>query len=201
MNNSRAFQHVAVTRTDKDHVSVVSIITVALEPSFDPESAKTAGYVLIDGAWYREATDEVIKRELERTVVSGWIGTDTPPVFLSDVVTSWRRIEEADIPTDRTFRNAWVDAGDGVAVDMALARGLVREKIRQVRPERFQLLDNAMKPLEVKAALGTITAAEKRALTGMEAQRQALRDAPADPAIDAAKTVDDLKAHLGALVI
>lgn len=201
MNNSRAFQHVAVTRTDKDHVSVVSIITVALEPSFDPESANAAGYVLIDGAWYRDATDEVIERELSRTVVSGWIGTDTPPVFLSGVATSWRRIGEADIPTDRTFRNAWVDAGDGVVVDLPLARNIVREKIRQVRPERFQSLDNAMKPLEVKAALGTITAAEKRALTGLEAQRQALRDAPADPAIDAAKTVDDLKAHLGALVI
>lgn len=193
MNNSRAFQHVAVTRKDKDHVSVMSIITVALEPSFDPESAKAAGYVFIDGAWYREATDEVIERELSRTVVSGWIGTETPPVFLSDVVTSWRRIEEADIPRDRTFRNAWVDTGDGLVEDMSLAREIAREKIRQARPERFQRLDNAMKPLEIKAALGTITTDEKLALIGLEEQRQRLRDAPANPSINKASSIQEIK--------
>jgi hypothetical protein len=38
-------------------------------------------------------------------------------------------VEDSAIPADRTFRDAWVHTGTGVAVDMAKAREVVRKRI------------------------------------------------------------------------
>jgi hypothetical protein len=88
-------------------------------------------------------------------------------------------------PSDRTFRNAWESAGADsgvITVDMDRAKDIWREKIRQARD--FVPLDAAfMKALETGADASSVTA-----------QKQLLRDAPADPAIDAATTPEELKA-------
>ena len=88
-------------------------------------------------------------------------------------------------PSDRTFRDAWESAGEDsgvITVDMDRAKDIWREKIRQARD--FAPLDAAfMKALETGADASSVTA-----------QKQALRDAPADPAIDAATTPEELKA-------
>ena len=88
------------------------------------------------------------------------------------------------VPTDRTFRGAWSFNGDAVDVDMAAARDIWRDKIRQARTEPLEALDTAfMKALETGADTTQITA-----------DKQALRDAPTDAAIDAATTPAELAA-------
>jgi len=88
------------------------------------------------------------------------------------------------VPTDRTFRGAWSFNGDAVDVDMAAAKDIWRDKIRQARTEPLEALDTAfMKALETGADTTQITA-----------DKQALRDAPTDAAIDAATTPEELAA-------
>ena len=88
------------------------------------------------------------------------------------------------VPTDRTFRGAWSFSGDAVEVDMTAARDIWRDKIRQARTDLLAALDTAfMKALETGADTTQITA-----------DKQALRDAPTDPAIDAATTPEELAA-------
>lgn len=92
-----------------------------------------------------------------------------------------------ETPTERTFREAW-SFGDNpeagiISVDMDKARDIWRDKIRQARAGQLEALDaHFMKALETGADTSAIVA-----------QKQALRDAPADPAIDAAQTPDELK--------
>lgn len=91
-----------------------------------------------------------------------------------------------EVPAERTFRGAWeanVDTGV-ISVDMAAARDIWRDKIRQARTEPLAALDTAyMKALETGADT-----------TQIIADKQALRDAPTDPAIDAATTPEELAA-------
>ena len=90
------------------------------------------------------------------------------------------------IPAERTFRGAWeANADTGIiSVDMAAARDIWRDKIRQARVEPLEALDTAfMKALETGVDTTQITA-----------DKQALRDAPTDPAIDAATTPEELAA-------
>lgn len=89
------------------------------------------------------------------------------------------------IPSDRLFRNAWTaDESQGViSVDMAKARDIWRDKIRLARIPEFARLDaEFMRALETGADTSSIVA-----------QKQALRDATADPAIEAAQTPEQLK--------
>lgn len=88
------------------------------------------------------------------------------------------------IPAERTFRDAWAaPVGDVIGVDMGKARDIWRDKIRQARAGKLEALDAAfMKALETGADTSAIVA-----------EKTALRDAPADPAIDAATTPEELK--------
>ena len=87
------------------------------------------------------------------------------------------------VPTDRTFRGAWQFNGAAVEVDMAAARDIWRDKIRQARQPLLAALDaEFMKAFEAGADTSAIVD-----------EKTALRDAPADPAIDAATTPDELK--------
>ena len=91
-----------------------------------------------------------------------------------------------EVPAERTFRGAWeANADTGViSVDMVDARDIWRDKIRQARTEPLAALDTAyMKALETGADT-----------TQIIADKQALRDAPTDPAIDAATTPEELAA-------
>ncbi len=89
------------------------------------------------------------------------------------------------IPEERIFRDAWsADSEAGViSVDMPMARNLWRDRIRRARAPRLAELDaDFMKALETGASTAAIIA-----------EKQALRDAPADPAIEAATTPEQLK--------
>lgn len=90
------------------------------------------------------------------------------------------------IPAERTFREAWEANTDTrvISVNMANAKDIWRDKIRQARVEPLEALDTAyMKALETGADT-----------TSIIAQKQALRDAPALAGIDNATTPDELKA-------
>ena len=93
---------------------------------------------------------------------------------------------EYEVSSERTFRNAWTidnPTSGVITVDMTKAREIWRDKIREARIPEFARLDaEFMKALETGADTSAIAA-----------QKQALRDAPADPAIDAATTPDELK--------
>jgi len=82
----------------------------------------------------------------------------------------------------REFRAAWQLSGDVVYIDMPTARDIWRDKLRGLRQPVLEQLDtDFMKALETGADT-----------TAIVAQKQALRDAPADPAIDAATTPEEL---------
>lgn len=126
------------------------------------------------GYWVREPKDDIVASEVAKACVG-------------QVVRTWRRMDRSELPTyDRTYRNAWVDDGAKIVHDMARAREVQRDRIRTYRHLQFEELDAQwMKAMGQKDQLSA---------DAVEAQRQALRDMPADPRIDAAVTVDDLKA-------
>ena len=72
-----------------------------------------------------------------------------------------------------------------ITTDMAKAKEIHKTRIRAARPEKFAELD-----IEFQRALET--SADTSAVI---AKKQALRDAPADSAIDAATTADELKSQ------
>ena len=98
--------------------------------------------------------------------------------------TPYEIVDATNVPTDRTFRNAWevnTNAG-GVTVRMPRAKDIWRDKIREARVEPLEALDTAfIRAIE----LGADT-------TQIAADKQALRDATADPAIDAATYPEEL---------
>ena len=97
-------------------------------------------------------------------------------------------VEDSAIPQDRTFRNAWRQSGAVVRVDMGAARELHKEHLRRLRAPKFEPLERAQ-----RTALVLGDAAKAAVLEG---RLQALRDAPADPAIEAAQTPEELKSVL-----
>ena len=103
--------------------------------------------------------------------------------------TGVRIISVSEIPADRTFRNAWTDTGV-IGHDMGKCREIVRDAIRRARTVKLAALD-----VEFMRAVEAGDAAKQR---DVAARKQALRDAPADPAIDAASTPQELKRFLSA---
>jgi len=92
----------------------------------------------------------------------------------------------ATVPSDRAFRGAWSLSGNVISEDMASAKDIFRDKVREVRKPLLDAEDVVyMKALEADDAT---------AKTASVARKSALRDAPAAAAIDAATTIAELKA-------
>jgi hypothetical protein len=86
--------------------------------------------------------------------------------------------------TDRTFRDAWRKSGLAFSVDMPTARNIWRDKMRAARAPLLADLDvQLMQALERGQPTASIAA-----------KKQMLRDVPADPKIEAAKTPAELQA-------
>lgn len=96
-----------------------------------------------------------------------------------------RFVEAADIPTDRTFRNAWEDTGAKIQPNMPKARSIHRDRIRELRKPKLEALDAAYLRAD---EIGDIALKASISL-----KKQALRDAPQYTAIDAATTPEELK--------
>ena len=90
------------------------------------------------------------------------------------------------VPSDRNFRNAWTLSGNVIAEDLATAKTIFKDKIREVRGPLLEAEDVVyMKALEADDATAKTNSVNKK---------KALRDAPAAQAITDADTIAKLKA-------
>jgi hypothetical protein len=93
-------------------------------------------------------------------------------------------LDSADIPAKDEFRNGWSAQGGRIVFDLPKCKAIAHEKRRAARAAEFA-------PLDIEA---TIPARAAEA----EAKRQAIRESDAlkQAAIDAAKSVEEIKAAL-----
>lgn len=146
----------------------VGIMTIALELD---------GYVPPNlPGWYEErrvATAAAVEHEIVRAC-------------FEKSVASWRYIGDADVPPDRSYRDAWVDDGKVIAHDMAKARDIYRQRVRSDRAGLLAALD-----VEYMRADESGDDDRKVAVAQV---KQRLRRAPEDPRIDACGSVEELRA-------
>lgn len=170
------FVRIAVALSDST-LAITSFLTVgrgSMLPSGAHWLDKSAG------TWRREPTAQNIEDELARVFPGVALNGDA----LATVLT-WRVVAESDLP-DREYRDAWTDTGAAIGHDMGKAREMKRAFVRHARATAIVKLDG-----EWMKATGQDN---KRAAADAEAKRQQWRDAPADPRIDAAQTIEELKA-------
>lgn len=92
-------------------------------------------------------------------------------------------IAEADVPKGREFRDAWVLQGGKIGHDLEKAKAVHADKIRAART-----------PMLLAADVEIIRRMELGLPTNLiAAEKQRLRDAPTDPRIAAARSIDELK--------
>lgn len=154
--------------------------TVLVSITFADDSVGVMQFVVTEfdqngnARWARPATRENVDSEIARTAFE--------PALLP--VKGWRFILRDDLPADRSYRPAWQDDGARVSHNMPKAREHHRSLIRRQRVAAFKQLDGDWMAAQSKGAA---------AVAAVEAKRKAWRDAPSDPRIEAAKTIDDLK--------
>lgn len=101
------------------------------------------------------------------------------PAWATDVTV----VDDSDIPSSRTFRNAWVVSHGKVTVDMVKAKDI---KMTKIRIERDSLLDQTDKQWIAKTEKGND-------LKDLKDKRQKLRDLPQTVVLDG-MTADQLEA-------
>jgi hypothetical protein len=167
---------VSVTHTDGS-VSVLTFVTFGRLIG-DALGAVRAGP---EGYFIRNPTVDNIQTEVNKTFSNvGRVGGQMVPVA------SWRLIDLSALPADRAYRNAWKDTGTTIVHDMPKAREIHRGKLRELRAPVLAALDVEW--------MKAVAAKKNPDADAVEAKRQVLRDLPADPRIDAAQTVEELKA-------
>jgi hypothetical protein len=129
--------------------------------------------------WTREPTDDAILYEIKKS--SSSYALEQLPVL------AWMKIDESDIPTDRTFRNAWKRGTvNHIEVDMPRARNIHRDNLRERRTYLLAALDEQY--------LRADESNDKAKKTDIANQKQKLRDVTSHPLIEAAMTPEALKA-------
>tara|TARA_Y100001937_G_scaffold108548_1_gene152316 strand:- start:63 stop:551 length:489 start_codon:yes stop_codon:yes gene_type:complete len=105
-------------------------------------------------------------------------------------ITTYSIVDDSVIPSDRTFRSAWVGNGVGLSTativeDMTKAKEIHKNNIRQKREGKLKELDvDFQRALETSADTSSIVA-----------KKQALRDAPNASGITTAANITELKAQ------
>ena len=90
------------------------------------------------------------------------------------------------VPANRDFRGAWSLSGNVISEDLATAKELFKDKIREVRAPLLEKEDVVyMKAMEADDATAKAASVTKK---------NNLRDAPAASAIGSASTIAELKA-------
>ena len=93
---------------------------------------------------------------------------------------------DATVPSDRHFRGAWSLSGKTISEDLAVAKTISKDKVREARTPLLAAEDVVyMKALE---------AGDSSAQSASVTKKKALRDAPAASAISSADTIAKLKA-------
>ena len=96
-------------------------------------------------------------------------------------VADYQIVEDDAIPTDRTFRNAWIHDGE-IKVDISKAQSITKERLRAERKPLLEALD-----VEVMRNIKNPTKLDK-----IEIEKQRLRDIT--KVVDTLTTVEELKA-------
>jgi hypothetical protein len=109
-----------------------------------------------------------------------------PETYIVDSAGVQANANEVTMPSDRHFRGAWVLSGSVISEDLDAAKVIFKDKIREVRKP---LLD-----AEDVVYMRALEADDADAKAASVTKKNALRDAPAAAAIDAATTIDELKA-------
>ena len=92
---------------------------------------------------------------------------------------------DATVPSDRHFRGAWTLSGKTISEDLATAKTIFKDKVREARKPLLEAEDVVyMKALE---------AGDSSAQSASVAKKKALRDAPLAKAITDADTIAKLK--------
>lgn len=162
---------------DDGTVTVMAFATRSRSPTL-PSGARW-----LDGTqalWERTPDDKNIQAEINKAFPGvNQLGIKRPTCV------AYHRIEDADLPAQRDYRNAWEFVGGKVTENLAKAKEIHRDRLRRERTELLVPLD-----IEVSKsiAIGDLAAAQTA-----ESQRQALRDITEDPRIDAATSVDELR--------
>jgi hypothetical protein len=167
MNLTPEFTRIAVLRSDGG-TSIMAFCTLG-RGHILPPGANWVGL----GIWRRPASPTNIAEEVGRTD------------FGSPVV-SWQLITDDSLQADRDYRNALVCESGVLKHDISRARERCRELLRGERTNVMPQLDG-----EFMRVLGQKGPSQE--LGDIEAERQKWRDAPADPRIDAATTIAELK--------
>jgi hypothetical protein len=159
--------YIAITRADGG-VSIMGFVTVGRGSVLPSDAEWIPGR---PGWWRRSPTDAAIFYEVSRS---------TPDA------TGYHRINKADIPADRAYRDALAHDGVKLHHHMPKAREIHLDKLRRHRAIALEDLD--------KQWMRATAADDKHAAKAIEAKRQALRDMPTTkrPHIEAASTVDEL---------
>lgn len=132
----------------------------------------------------KEAIESVKGKKLTDQEYKDFVRSRSIPADATEILELPEDWEQPD--RDRTFRNSWKHSGGKFSVDMATAQEETRNIIRGGRD--FSKLDaDYFKAQE---------AGDTKAIADIVSQKQSLRDAPQDPAIDAAQTTDELRAVL-----
>lgn len=162
--------HVAITCADGT-LAVMAFVTAEYRP---------------DGsiAWSRPASADNVAREIDRAMACH---PGKVPIV------SWRPIDPADVPKDRTYRDALVDDGAVIGHDLEKVKAIALDRLRQARTVKFPDLDAAW--------LVATRAKDAAAVAAVEAQQQTLADAPAAlaEALTRAKSIADVDALLAAV--
>jgi hypothetical protein len=139
-----------------------------------PLTALNSGWTIDGGSWVREATEDVIQKDIiDRTVFN-------PPVK------SWKIVPEEYFSKEREYRAALRDSGKAHEVHMPVARELHRDKLREARAL-------AMPALDVEY-IRADEAGDVAAKADIAKRKQVLRDITKHPAIEAAQSVEALQA-------
>ncbi len=101
---------------------------------------------------------------------------------------SCRKCPDSELPKDRTFRDAWEDGPAKVQINMADARAIHMSRIRAARNKEFDRLELDRHQLSAMASEDPLT------VSGIETQKQELRDLPETFDLSAANTPATLKA-------
>jgi len=166
-------QTVAVQLADS-RVALMAVIVEAPASHFSADVAEMHGFALDKPGetWSRDLTDEAIAAEISRN-----------PTFEGHL--GWARLSGDALP-DRDYRGAWRLQSGTLVVDMPAAREIHRDRMRVVRAPLLEALD--------VESIRASEAGDEEAREAVVARKTTLRDLPADPAIEAAGTIDQLKA-------
>ena len=104
-------------------------------------------------------------------------------------LTDYEIVEDDAVPTDRTFRNAWVKTGATVVEDLAKSKEVGHELRRAARAEEFKPHDEVI----MKQIPGADAVAAESARAAIRTKYEQVQTA-----IDAATTPDEIKTALEA---